>query len=411
MKNKILFLAAVFMAGATANALEVRSFSLTEIGQFKYDARFEEGKTDAQLAVDYMIDVMGVNHIVLTPEANMTSHTASNIIPKTPSRERNDEFTRYLRLIDYIHEKGATVGIRPITLLSSSQGGYWHGNIQPENPAKWFGSLLVYLQQYAVIAEEANLEWPGSVTEFTVGAELYSMTVGLEDQWPEHPFGFPREWTGIVREMRSIVGSQVRIMYDINYTDATENSDGTGPSGGELLRWYDRLVRFRPQPGEPTEAWDNLKEFWLSLDAIGIDIYRSLMPRNEQTPVGYDKLVDRLSQTVEQFASDIEFKLRRINRAVGEDRKIVIKEIGYKSCRRCFIDPFTYDDPRVEVNLEHQNAAFQSVFNGFVLPGYDWLLGISFWDVSVDPSRSGSNDAGFSPVRKPVAKIIKEGWK
>jgi len=333
-------------------------------------------------------------------------------VPRTPpGLPRSQERDRYLRLARYIHARGMTVGIRPIILVNHREedNSSWHGNIRPEDPAAWFRSLRAYLEAYANIAKASKSE------EMTVGAELYSMTVGLEDQWPAQPFGFPREWTILIRDLKKKLGSTTRIMYDINYTDSASNSDGTGASGGEMERWRYRLADLKPKPNDPpsvtSKAWEQLKELWLELDLVGVDLYRSLMGRTEGIPEDYAALVGKLQSRAEEFATDLDTKMADIADAVGAKKRIVIKETGFKSCKNCFIDPFLYDDPRRDVSISHQAAGYQAIFNAFVAPQWPWLAGIAFWDFAVNPERGGINDPGFSPRGKAqTEEVIRKGW-
>jgi hypothetical protein len=418
MKNsllvKTLLLAGVMGGGLAARALDIKGFSLSQLGSHRYDAAPEgQPKTDAQNAVDYMYS-LGARHVNLTPEARMSDFHSNIIQPLTPLAQRTEERTRLMRLISYIKSKGMTVGLRPIILVERKPGfeSKWHGNIQPTDPMAWFDSLRSYLDTYATIARIAGVE------EFTVGAELYSMTVGLEDQWPQQPFGFPREWALIVKDLKTKLGAKTRIMYDINYTDETANSDGTGASGGEIERWRYRLVDLKPNPANPRtmdaksqQAWTQLKDLWLSLDMVGIDMYRSLLPRGQAAPSDYAALVAKLEQRASQFATDIDSKLLDIETAVGAPKRIIIKEIGFKSCSGCFTDPFLYDDARREVNVVHQAASYEAFLNAFVKPNWAWLAGINWWDIAVDPARGGASDPGFTVRGKTqTEEVLKKGW-
>lgn len=414
MREISLFLLVLFSVYTKAAGLEVRGFNLSQTEKFPYDAAPPgQEKTAAQKTIDKLYDI-GVRHIVLNPIAQMKSQTTSFITPVTPAgAARAQERARYLRLIKYIHEKEMTVGIRPIVLLEADQGDrtLWHGNIKPQDPYAWFSSFRSYVDIYVNIARA------GMVEEFTIGAELYSMTVGLEDQWPEQPYGFPREWTLLMREIKSKL-LNARLMYDSNYTDATAGSAGIGPSGGELERWRYRLVDLKPDPQKPQTitpanraAWEQLRQFWDEIDVFGIDMYRSLIGENEQVPADYDQLVDLLESRTLQYATDIDTKLFEIELATGKSKKAMLKEVGFKSCTGCFRDPFLYDDPRREVNIAHQAAAYQAVFGAFVKPSWPWLLGISFWDAGTDPLRQGPRDPGFTPLGKKLTEsVIRQGW-
>jgi hypothetical protein len=425
MKRNFLVLGLILAAvtGASVNAaLPVRSFNLTQLGVMKYGANpAGQPKTPAQTAVDFIKSVGG-NHVVLNPEARMANYGSNEIIPVTPLGLRPQERTNYLNLMNYIHSQGMTVGIRPIILLERMPGDteHWHGNIKPSQPFDWFKSLENYLNIYGMIAKL------GKADEFTVGAELMSMTVGVEQEGQRDPdqwtYGFPREWVILINKLSGglkAANPKMRIMYDINYTDQTVNQDGTGPSGGELERWRYRLVDLKPNPAIPatmtpqgTEAWNHMAAFWNAVDAIGIDMYRSLMPRNEKEPSEYNALVAKLQERTEQFASDIDYKMLDIENAVGvTGKKIIIKEIGYKACTRCFIDPFSYDNPNLTLNVEHQAAAYEAFLNAFAKPNWSWMLGISWWDVAVDPKRAGPQDPGFNPRGKThTENVLRQGW-
>jgi hypothetical protein len=281
--------------------------------------------------------------------------------------------------------------------------------------------MRTYLDFYVGVIRAVNRQ-NLIVTEFTVAAELFSMTVGTELLWPEQPYGFPREWTILITDIKEklkrATGDQVRVMYDINYTDASENDDGTGASGGELERWRYRLVDLGPgsqlyeTKAEVREAWSQLKDLWDAIDVAGIDNYRSLSPRNASYPDDFAGLVAHLGRLADQHARDIDNALFDIETAVGTPKNVILKEIGYKSCTGCFTEPFSYDDPRLEVNIKHQAAAYQAVFNAFVKPKWSWFMGISFWDVSTNPMRAGNSDPGFAPIGKGLTEdVIRAGWE
>lgn len=419
------FLVAAFAVAVSlsAQALEVRGFNLTQIGVMKYAANpAGSPKTPAQQAIDYLA-TLGVKHINLTPEARMATYQSNEVVPVTKLADRAAEAQNYINLIQYIHSKGMTAGIRPIVLVEKREGSdevYWHGNIQPTEPYQWFESFQKYLNMYVMIGKRAGIE------QFTVGAELFSMTVGIEsnsipqEQW----YGHPEKWVRILRAVKFKLGPKCKIMYDINYTDASATASGSGPSGGEFERWRYRLADLKGTDTPPTDGvladdpaletktpWQRLYLLWKEIDLVGIDMYRSLMPKSENEPKDYNALVARLEQSTGSFASDLNDKLLDIEMAVGFSKKVVIKELGYKSCTRCFIDPFAYDNPSLQVNVPHQAAAYQAFFNAFVKTNLPWMAGVVFWDVSVDPQRQGMLDPGFSPRGKPQTEaIIKAGW-
>ena len=395
----------------------IAGYNLSEIGTFGYDANENEGgeKTSAQLIVDQLA-ALHVRHLVLNPRAFMRDPRSSEIIPATPAGQRAEERRRYGRLIKYIHGKGMTVGIRPILFVVDEKGNpyqeklpdgtikhWWHGNIQPADPNKWFESFRTYLDGYALIAK-AN-----KVSEFTLGAELYSMTVGIEDQWKEFPYGLPGRWLELLRYLRPRLAPNTRIMYDINFTDATVNTGAIQAQGGELERWRYRLVDLaNPTDPAQNEIWQTLVTFWQELDAIGIDMYRSLASGQSALSANLADLQALLKDTSDRYASQLDNTLAEIETITGTSKKIILKEIGFRSVEKGFIEPFTWDDTRSNspVNIEHQAVATAAILQSFWQAGWDWFQGVYFWDVTVDPSRHGPQDKSFSPLGKKATEDV-----
>lgn len=398
----------------------VRGMNLTQLGNFIYDAApAGKPKTPAQVAVDQM-HAIGVTHVVLNPQAKMFDPRGNDLFPDVPNSQRAQERTRYKRLIDYIHSKGMTVGIRPIFFIVKPDGTFpyienlpngtsrtwWHGNIQPSDVNRWFESFKQFHDIYILIARL------NKVAEYTIGAELYSMTVGLEDQWQENPYGFPGRWLSLLRYTRSKLGKNVRIMYDINFTDDTAVSSGDLTAmGGELERWRYRLVDLaNPEDPEEFAVWQDLVNFWSELDAIGIDMYRSLASPTDVLPSNYVELVSHLQIRSDEYASQIDLALAEIESITEKMQYMIFKEVGYRSVNKGFINPFDYETGLGVYREDHQAAAFDALFKSFWEPRFPWFQGASFWDVSVNPTRNtGVGDTGFSPIGKPqTIEVLKK---
>lgn len=411
-----LLLAAVLWSGL-AEAKYVAGFNLTETEGFLYDAAAGSApKTLAQKAVDEA-KRLGSNHIILNVRATMSGPFSSEIIPVTPPAERSREALRMARLIKYIQSQNMTVGIRPIFFVVGPNGEFpyfekqpdgtlktwWHGNIQPRDPNRWFESFRVYLDMYITVARMAKAD------EFTIGAELYSMTVGVEDQWKEHPYGFPGRWLELLRYTRSKLPT-ARLMYDINFTDDSVNTGGLTASGGEFERWRYRLVELA-NPSNPQEAqiWNDLASFWKELDAVGFDIYRSLASHNQSLPLNRAELTSVLKNRADSYATQLDTGLMEIEFTLDHHKKAIIKEIGFRSVERGFIDPFAYAGSGT-LNLLHQSAAYDAIFQAFWKPQWPWFGGINFWDIAVDDSKQGPEDTGFSPLGKPETEEIVKSY-
>lgn len=415
MKKISLLSSFVILAFSSVTwASYIAGFNLTESEGFVYDASATsvEPQTPAQLSVDHA-KRLGANHIILNVRAIMKGPYSTEIIPVTPPAERAAEAKRMVRLIKYIQSQGMTVGLRPIFFVVGPNGEFpyfekqpdgsvktwWHGNIQPQDPNRWFESFRVYLDLYITIAKLAK------VNEFTIGAELYSMTVGIEDQWKEFPYGFPGRWLELLRYTRAKLPT-AKLMYDINFTDDSVNSNGIAASGGEFERWRYRLVDLaNPSNPEEFKIWNDLVSFWKELDYIGLDIYRSLASRGQTLPTDYNDLVATLKLRSDSYATQLDTGFMQIELTLDHHKKAAIKEIGFRSVDLGFIDPFAYAGTGV-VNIPHQAASFQAVFESYWAPQWPWFKGISFWDIAVDGTKQGPNDNGFSPVGKEQTENV-----
>lgn len=410
-----LLMLIMLMTPLSGFAQSVKGFNLTEDGSLEFLANAEgEEKSAAQIAVD-QAKHLGSNHIVLNVRAKMTGPRSVDITPLTHSGSVSVETRKMVSLIKYIKGKGMTVGIRPIVFVVGPNGEFpytevfadgsekvwWHGNIQPHDPNRWFDNFQLYLDRYLTIARIAKVD------EFTIGAELYSMTVGIEDQWQEHPHGFPGRWNQLLNYARTKLGDSVRIMYDINFTDDTETSLQIARSGGELERWRYRLVDLA-DTGTPEEKqiWQELLDFWNNLDAIGVDMYRSLAFSSDRIPSDYNDLVSLLAQRATAYANQLDVTLLEISIYTGDLKPVILKEVGFRSVENAFIDPFNYATAMGQINIEHQAAGYEALFQGFWQPGFEWFEGFAFWDIPLSPNAHGLQDRGFSPVGKPETEAV-----
>jgi hypothetical protein len=414
----VLFAAAALAVARPALALPpplsspIGGFNLTEDGtNFVYDASFEAGRLLPAQERVLAAKGLGASHIILNVRATMVGGRGNEVTPMTPPAARGDEARRLVRLMRYIRAQGMTVGLRPLVFVVGPRGefpyvetrpdgskkSWWHGNIQPSDPDRWFESFRVYLDQYALIAKL------GKADDFTLGAELYSMTVGIEDQWKEYPYGFPGRWLELLRYFRGKL-PDARLAYDINFTDDAVASGGLRKAGGEIERWRYRLVDLAGaiEPAQK-QIWQDLVAFWTELDAIGIDMYRSLASERDALSPQLEPLAAELKARADSYASQLDTILTEIAVYVGVDKAIVLKEVGFRSVDKGYIDPFTYSGAGA-YNEVHQAAAYSALFAAFWAPKWPWFKGICFWDIAIDPAKSGPGDVGFSPLGKPLTE-------
>lgn len=410
----------ILSSTAYAKPQFISGFNLTENGgNFIYDASADSSSvTEAQKRI-LQAKSLGANHIILNVRAKMIGGKSNEVIPITPPAEKQKEAQRMVRLIKYIHAEGMTVGIRPIFFVVGPQGEFpyvetqsngaqkiwWHGNIQPSDSNRWFESFRNYLDQYMLIAKLSQAE------EFTIGAELYSMTVGIEDQWKEAPYGFPGRWLELLRYAKAKL-PQTQIQYDINYTDDSVNSGSLSKAGGEIERWRYRLVDLaEPEDPAQKQIWLDLVSFWKELDAVGIDMYRSLAGSQDQIPHDPHALVQLLRLRSDAYASQLDNILTEISVYVGTEKKVIFKEVGFRSVENGFIDPFTYAGSGIYSAL-HQYASLRALFESFFDPQWSWYGGMNLWDLSIDPQFQGEGDTGFSPLGKQMTEdLIRSYYK
>lgn len=385
----------------------IQGINLSDTASFPYDAgsSFWVDKTYAVLAVE-RIKAAGFKHIILNPKAVMKSPFANEVLPMTAPDKRKIEAERYKRLIKYIHEQGMTVGIRPIFFVVNAQGEpkyvynnkiWWHGVIEPQDPKKWFVSFRDYLSIYMKIAKEMNVE------EFTLGAELNTLTTGLYGAWKEYPRGVPELFVDLIQYARTQLPEKCRIMYDINFTDQINREEGPNVFGGELERWRYLLVD-KQDANDP--KWQALVQFWKEIDVFGLDFYRGFARSSDAIPADDTKLLQLLTKYASGYASQLDTILAEIEATVGISKKVMFKEVGFRSGEKAFVHPYYYESKAEPLNLKHQAIAYEAFFQAFWVPQWSWFGGVNFWDAGTEPTRYGIKDNGFSPLGKPMTEAV-----
>jgi hypothetical protein len=83
------------------------------------------------------------------------------------------------------------------------------------------------------------------------------------------------------------------------------------------------------------------------------------------------------------------------------------KELGFRSIKNGFINPFEYENQTGIANEIHQAASYEALKRAFWDSGFTWFYGASFWGVSVNPQRnSGGQSTGFSPIGKSMTTEV-----
>lgn len=304
------------------------------------------------------------------------------------------------------------IGLRPIVLVLGPNGEFpyregdktwWHGNIRPADPKAWvqaFGQFVdLYLSKFS--QDEIDI--------ITLGSELQSMMVGMGDTESAFRIGVPEAWLPLIQKVKAQF-PRAAVTYDINFSET--NVVLTESVGGEFERWKYGLTELKnSSSGTLQKKHKALVEIWKTLDFIGLDFYRYLARSKNEVPADYNAMVERLAKTAATHATQIDNNIFEIEMNLGVSKKLVIKEIGYKSSSYCFINPASYTDQDRPVNIPHQAGAYQAIANAFIKPNWGWYAGAHLWDLSMTPNKMGPNDSGFSPIGKPLTeKILLENF-
>jgi len=379
----------------------VLSFATTALAQFAPDFRrgfnfvdfngHSYGNSDVSVELQ-KLKALGVTWISLTP-IGMMSNYQSNLISISDNQWSTQR--DYRKVIQLAHSLGMKVNIKPMLFLhdvatSNEQGNItrWHGIIEPTNPSLWFNSFFNYISFYLRIAEATGAD------EFTIGSELMSMTVGLPDYLRNNDnqifwYGFPGEWVKIAKKSKEIYKG--RISYDFN--------SGWEYQNYKIRLYYESLARPEERLG--------FSEFYQLLDTVGCDMYDSLLSREDRYQ-NAEELQRMLNENAAILADNIMTNLDEMNDYNCQiqndidkcEKKLDIKEIGYKSCTDCFIDPWGYDG-HGKVNLPHQAYSYNAILKAFSAPRYTQKLsGIFFWEWKTASDVGGVNDSGFTPQDK-----------
>ena len=138
--------------------------------------------------VDALLDRLQSLHVTAV-SINWLIHTEGVRSSLVESGEKTPDTEAIVMLAESAKARGFTVSFRPIIDEASiiRDGKYeWRGTIRPRNIEAWFASYSAYLLQYAVLAEEYDLDF------VVIGTELTSMEQ------------YPQQWTTLIKEVRKV---------------------------------------------------------------------------------------------------------------------------------------------------------------------------------------------------------------
>ena len=354
------------------------------------------------------LKAMGFNHLTFNVRAKMVTGQADDISSFVPVAEQATEERLLEETVDFAHANGFTTGIRPILLVVGPRGEFpytkngvtwWHGNIEPRDRTRWFSSLKTFHDRYMRLAARKQM------VQYTIGAELHSMTTGLGDRRPKRPRGEPAMWTDMVKYAKSILGPKTEVVYDVNYTDQYVLQDGSRKLGGEFEQFRYEITRDYRKP-QDLKFQNELREFWSSLDVIGIDMYRALASRRSGHPAELTALAARLKTRADSHATQLDTSLLEIEVATGVAKNLELKEIGYRSVEGSFVDPASYESSGGRLSVLHQAGGWIAILDAFLAAQWPWFQGVHVWETNVDRDHHDPRDLGFSPLGKAESESV-----
>ncbi|RZA09639.1 MAG: hypothetical protein EOP11_01050 [Proteobacteria bacterium] len=351
---------------------------------------------------------LGFREVVFNFRGHMVTGTGAEIRSSVPLGQQASEGALLLETVRYARSLGLRVAFRPILLVIGPKGEFpyslkgrtwWHGNIQPKDPARWFEAYFAYHKRYLEIARAAGVEW------YSIGAEMNSMTSGRGNKKGEQVRGYPGEWVKLIERAREILGPATKISYGVNYTDQVTSEGGRRIEGGELEQWRYFLTEEFRRPSEQ-KFQREMQSLWQALDIVGIDYYRALASERRSYPDKLASLSALLTERAKSHANQLDNALTEIGLSVGYDKPVHFQEMGYRSVERSFLRPAAYENRKGVFNELHQAAAWDAFLNAFWGPGWPWFAGTALWQVLVDEDPKIAGDTGFSPLGKPLTESV-----
>jgi hypothetical protein len=226
------------------------------------------------------------------------------------------------------------------------QDGSWRGDINPTDWTTWFSSYQTFINAYAQIARNENVDL------FVVGTELRFASRNTTN------------WQTVINSIKTI--------YNGKLTYAANAS-----------------------AGDPTNGLDEYASiaFWNILDYIGIDCY---FPMTSYI----DPSIDDLNQAWSKNLNGNNLVQNLLNVYTQYNKPVIFTEIGMASVQGANISPANLPQNAITDYTEQSNYV-ESFFQVF-LSNVDWFKGFLWWRLSFD-----SSDI-FTMENKPSADSFKK---
>ncbi len=286
----------------------------------------------------------GANWAGLMVTWYMDTKSSSTIAPD-PSSSNDDDVVR--RAIDELHGLGVKVMLKPHVDVHD---GTWRGQIAPADRGLWWQSYAAFMDHYASLAAEKNVDL------ICIGTELGTMS-GSADAGP---------WATLIARIRS------------RYT---------GP------------LTYAANGVEPADEFTSVS-FWGQVDLLGVDVYTPLTnktnPTRGELAAGWRRNKD---------GHDMVAAFQNLQRA--QNRPLIFTEIGYRSGDGANRAPWDWG-ASLSVDDGEQADCYAAMYDVWSQQT-SWMKGPFWWAWDVSPPAAG--DTGYNPRGKPAEEVLRQWQK
>jgi hypothetical protein len=309
---------------------------------------------------------MGTNLVTMNVWWFQSSTTATTIASNTSSKYSTSDASLETA-INYAHSLGMKVLLKPMVDVNN---GTWRGSILPSgttNVNAWFTSYTSFMDHYAQIAHDYNVDM------FSMGCELCKMEQ------------FTSNWNSLINNVHGIYSGP--LTYAANWSP-----NGTG--GYRQIAW-----------------WNNPY-----LTDIGIDAYFPLTTSTSPTLTQLQQAWTNIATTGQTNISGDEVGLQNwmaqngyLNLANPNDpnnKKLLFTECGYTSQDGTNKSNSSQLPNTTPIDLQEQADCYRALMS--VMSQYSWWDGANWWNWTSNPNDGGTSNTNYTPQNKIAQQTLSE---
>lgn len=329
----LLFLAtAPLFSAQPAQAASPSSWQKSVTLTSKSADDFGSSSTDASIQQAAQTNANMVTLVIQLQQDNVSS-------PYIYTAWNNPTDAALTHAIAKAHSLGLKVALK---IHLDSNDGQWRANINPSDRNTWYSSYANYLNYYAKLAQQNNVE------EYIIGAELISMATSTSNS------DNTERWDSMISQVRQEYSG--KLTYSANW-------------GGSYF----------------SEEFAHIG-FWNMLDYIGISAYFDLVNYNNPSVSDLEGGWDYWN------TNDIE----PVQQSVG--KPVLFTEIGYRSVDGSAINPWDYNH-QGNYNAQEQMNAIDALTQYWTQ--FSWFAGIHYWYWDTNSNCCGAGNTDYTVQNKP----------